>query len=70
VPAPKYLQPILDLIYSSTAGCVRRYVIVEFLMSEFGLSKEQARTAAKQALRSLVRDGVVTKKGRGYYCRP
>jgi hypothetical protein len=70
VPAPKYLQPIIDFVYSSTAGCVKRYVIVEFLMVEFGLQHEQARTAAKQALRSLVRDGILVRKGRGYYCKP
>jgi hypothetical protein len=68
VPRPKYHQPVIDLIYSS-AGCVRRHVIVEFLMAKFGLTKEQARTVAKQVLRSLVRNGVVVRKGRGYYCR-
>jgi hypothetical protein len=68
VPEPKYHQSVIDFIYRS-AGCVRRSTIVEFLMAEFGLTKEQARTAAKQVLRSLVRNGVVVKKGRGYYCR-
>jgi hypothetical protein len=69
VPRPKYHQSIIDFIYSS-AGCVRRNVIVEFLMVEFGLNREQAKTAAKQALRSLVRNNIVVRKGRGYYCRP
>ena len=70
MPRPKYLQPILDFIYGSKTGCVRRYVIVDYLMSKFNLSREQARTATKQALKSLVKSGMIVRKGRGYYCRP
>lgn len=69
MPGPKYHQSIIDFIYSST-GCVRRSVIVEFLMVEFGLSREQAKTATKQVLKSLVMNNVVVRRGRGYYCRP
>ena len=69
MPGPKYHQSVIDFIYSS-AGCVRRSTIVEFLMVEFGLNRDQAKTAAKQVLRSLVSNGVVARRGRGYYCRP
>jgi hypothetical protein len=70
MPRPKYLQPVLDFIYGSKTGCVRRYVIVDYLMSRFELTREQARTAAKQALKSLLKSGMIVKRGRGYYCRP
>jgi predicted DNA-binding transcriptional regulator len=62
----KYIQPIMDVIRAK--GCATRRYIIDELMRQFKLSKKQAERVAAEALESLLKRGVITRKGRGVYC--
>jgi predicted DNA-binding transcriptional regulator len=62
----KYIQPIMDVIRAK--GCATRRHIIDELIRQFKLSKKQAERAATEALESLLKRGVIARKGRGVYC--
>jgi Mn-dependent DtxR family transcriptional regulator len=62
----RYLQAIIDMVRSK--GCITRRYIVDQLASTFNIARKQAERAAAEALESLVKRGLVVRKGRGVYC--
>jgi len=64
----KYVQRVIDIVYER--GCVKRETIVDVLVKELQERADRVENAVKQALKRLVRAGVIEKRGRGYYCKP
>jgi hypothetical protein len=63
----KHLQNVIDVIRSK--GCATRRHIIDHLINTFNIKPyRQAERAVDEALRSLLKRGVVVRKGRGVYC--
>jgi predicted transcriptional regulator len=62
----RYLQVVMDIIMSKK--CVTRRYIVDQLVATFNLSFKQAERATAETLESLIKRGLITRKGRGVYC--
>jgi hypothetical protein len=61
----KYLQIVMDVI--RTKGCATRRYIIDQLI-QLNLTGKRAERAADEALESLLKRGVIARKGRGVYC--
>jgi len=61
----RYLQLVMDIVREK--GCATRRYIIDKLQN-IGLARNQAERATDEALESLVKRGVIVRKGRGVYC--
>lgn len=66
--ASKYVQTILDLVYSK--GVVKLESLAEEVAKKHGLDKAKARKIAWLVLDRLTKKGLVAKKAKGYYAKP
>ena len=66
--ASKYVQTILDLVYSK--GVVKLESLAEEVAKKHGLDKAKARRAVWLVLDRLAKRGLVVKKAKGYYAKP
>jgi aryl-phospho-beta-D-glucosidase BglC (GH1 family) len=63
----KYLQTVMDLIRSK--GCAtRRYIIDQLTQINPNLTSMQAERIVDELIESLLKRGVIVRKGRGMYC--
>jgi len=61
----KWLQLVIDIVRER--GCVTRRFIVDELQS-LSITQNQAERIADETLESLLKRGVIVRKGRGVYC--
>jgi hypothetical protein len=66
VVAEKWLQVFIDLIREK--GCVTRHFVVEYIIASYLMPERKASKIADNTLATLVKRGVVVRKGRGVYC--
>jgi len=67
----RYVQRILDLVFSH--GCIKREAIISSIIKETegaGADAKRIENGVKQALKRLVRKGLIIRKATGYYCKP
>jgi len=64
----RYVQRILDLVYSH--GCIKREAIISSIKEIEGADAKRIENGVKQALKRLVRKGLIIRKSTGYYCKP
>jgi DNA polymerase elongation subunit (family B) len=63
----KYLQTVIDVIRNK--GCAtRRLIIEELLRLDPDMGYRRAERAADEVIDSLLRRGIIVRKGRGVYC--
>jgi arginine repressor len=62
----KHLQFIIDIVREK--GCATRRIIIDLLQQQFNITYKQAEVAADEVLESLLKRGVIVRKGRGVYC--
>jgi DNA polymerase elongation subunit (family B) len=63
----KYIQTVIDVVRER--GCATRRLIIEQIIKlDPDIKYRQAERAADEALESLLKRGVVVRKGRGVYC--
>jgi hypothetical protein len=63
----KYLQTIIDIIRDK--GCTTRRLIIEQLLQlDPDIGYRRAERVADEVLSSLLRRGIIVRKGRGVYC--
>jgi transposase len=62
----KHLQFIIDIVREK--GCATRQIITDLLQQQFNITYKQAEVAADEVLHSLLKRGVIIRKGRGLYC--
>jgi Trp operon repressor len=63
--AEKWLQMFIDIIREKR--CVTRRYIIEQLL-QMNLNQRQAENVVDEVLKSLLKRGVIVRKGRGVYC--
>ena len=63
--AEKWLQLIIDIIRGK--GCATRRYIIDSIVAT-GLTQRQAETVVDETLESLLKRGIITRRGRGVYC--